>query len=54
MSRHALLALLILAVTGTHARSADDAKDEAVQRFKEALQGLERQRARLSPFPLTR
>jgi uncharacterized protein (TIGR03067 family) len=41
MSRHAVRAsaLLALAVLGTHARSADDAKDEAVKRFKESLQG---------------
>jgi uncharacterized protein (TIGR03067 family) len=39
MSRYAVRAsvLLTLAVLGTHARSAD--KDEAVKRFKEALQG---------------
>ena len=41
MSRHAVRAsaLLALAVLGTHARPADDAKDEAVKRFKESLQG---------------
>jgi len=41
MSRFILLAsaLIALVVSGPHARSADDAKDEAVKRFKEALQG---------------
>src|SRR5262249_11332178 len=30
---------LALVVAGTHGRSADDAKDDPVKRFKEALQG---------------
>jgi uncharacterized protein (TIGR03067 family) len=40
MSRHVLLAsaLTALVVGGPHTRSADDAKDEVVKRFKEALQ----------------
>ena len=49
MLRHALLtsALLALAVTGAHARSADDEKDEAVKKFKEALQGKWQMTARI-------
>jgi uncharacterized protein (TIGR03067 family) len=41
MSKHTLLAsaFLALAVAGAHGRSADDAKDDAVKRFKDALQG---------------
>ena len=41
MSRHPLLAsaLFALVVAGTTARSADDEKDQAVKRFKDALQG---------------
>ena len=41
MSRFVLLAsaLIALVVSGPHARSADDANEEAVKRFKEALQG---------------
>jgi len=49
MLRHTLLtsALLALAVTGAHARSADDEKDEAVKKFKEALQGKWQMTARI-------
>ena len=41
MSRYALRAwaFVMIAVVVSHARSADDAKDEAVKRFKESLQG---------------
>src|SRR5262245_10787313 len=41
MSRHVLLtsALLTLIFTTTPARSADDAKDDTLKRFKESLQG---------------
>ena len=41
MSRHTLLAsaFLVLAVVGIHGRSADDAKEDAVKHFKDALQG---------------
>ena len=41
MSRYSLRtwAFVMIAVVVSHARSADDAKDEAVKRFKESLQG---------------
>ena len=49
MSKHTLLAsaFLVLAVAGTHGRSADDAKDDAVKRLKESLQGKLQMTARI-------
>jgi uncharacterized protein (TIGR03067 family) len=49
MSRRLLLASAFIALVfaGPHARSADDAKDEAVKRFAEALQGKWQMTARI-------